>query len=59
MKVSKSSSGFGTLGTGVVGVAGVIGVAGGVSNGGPGADTGSLSFLTFGWCRFQMTGAKK
>ena len=49
MKVSKSSSGFGTLGTGVVGVAGVIGVAGGLSNGGPGADTGSLSFLPLGW----------
>ena len=51
MKVSKSSSGFGTLGTGfvgVVGVAGIAGVAGGLSNGGLGADTGSLSFLPLG-----------
>ena len=47
--MSKSSSGFGTLGTGVVGVAGVIGVAGDLSNGCLGADTGSLSFLALGW----------
>ena len=46
MKVSKSSSGFGTLGTGV---SGVVGVAGDLSNDGPGADTGSLSFLPLGW----------
>ena len=46
--MSKSSSGFGTLGTGFVGVVGVAGVAGGLSNGGLGADTGSLSFLPLG-----------
>ena len=44
--MSKSSSGFGTLGTGV---SGVVGVAGSLSNGCLGADTGSLSFLPLGW----------
>ena len=46
MKVSKSSSGSGTLGAGVAGATGVAGVAGGLSDGGLGLPV----FLFFFFC---------